>query len=88
MNWNWFAEHLKEILSRDMVYTFICERHSGLLKAISDLFPGSYHSYCLWHLKQNLTNVISSRDPRRPYIRELFKRLAYAPTHHKFQEEY
>jgi len=33
-NRDWFAQHLKTIISGDRAYTFISDRHSELLKAI------------------------------------------------------
>ena len=68
------------------MYTFISDRYFGLLKAIQNVLLKSYHSYCLWHLKLNLMNAISSMDHMRKFIIIQFNKLAYAPTHNEFQE--
>ena len=81
-------EHLKAIVSGDKIYTFIFDRHSELLKSIPTFLLDSYHSYCYWHLKLNLTAAISIKERRRPFILKKFKKLVYAPIHKEFQTEY
>ena len=87
-NWHWFMQYLKAIVIGDKIYTFVFDRYSRLLKSISTIFSYSYHSYCYWHLKFNLTAVISSNDRRRLFIFKKLKKLVYALTHKEFQTEY
>jgi len=80
-------QQLKIIVTGDIIYTFISNRYSGLLKSIPSVFSDSYHSYYYWNLKLNLTAAISRKDRTHPLILKNFKKLFYAPTHKVFQTE-
>jgi len=72
-------QYLKAIVAGDKIYTFVFDRHSGLLKSIPSVFPDS--PYCYSHLKFNLTAVISSKYRRRLFILKKFKNLfMHQPT--------
>ncbi|KAF9598579.1 hypothetical protein IFM89_028206 [Coptis chinensis] len=86
-NWYWFLDKFKGAFGYEMRYTFLSNRHYGLLVNISLVFPGSYYSLCLWHLKNNLRVVLSKTDSISRHVVKLFSYCAYAPTHDKFQEK-
>ncbi|KAF9599064.1 hypothetical protein IFM89_033671 [Coptis chinensis] len=65
-------------------YIFFFYRHHGLVTYIPKVFPDSYHSFCLWHLKKNVVSKVSIMDIRRSYIEKLFTDCAYATTHDEF----
>ncbi|CAA0827159.1 Unknown protein, partial [Striga hermonthica] len=57
-NWQWFCSKLNNgflssCLPVPRSFTFFTDRHSGLLKSILLVFPGSHHAYCLRHLVEN-----------------------------------
>ncbi|CAL8167841.1 unnamed protein product [Prunus armeniaca] len=69
------------------VVTFFSDRNHGLLNAMGFVFPGWPHSYCYYHLKQNLI----SKYPKSGYgkslqdrVINLFSRCAYAVTEEEF----
>ncbi|KAF9594932.1 hypothetical protein IFM89_035502 [Coptis chinensis] len=86
-NWYWFLDKFKGAFGYERNYTFLSDRHHGLLVNIPLVFPGSYHSFCLWHLKNNLRAALSKTDSISRHLVKLFSDCAYAPTHDKFQEE-
>ncbi|XP_022032469.1 uncharacterized protein LOC110933562 [Helianthus annuus] len=55
-SWEWFLELLKDDLglANSTNFTFISDRQKGLLPALSEVFPGSEHRFCLRHIHQNL----------------------------------
>ncbi|KAF9599014.1 hypothetical protein IFM89_033359 [Coptis chinensis] len=83
-NWFWFIEQLKLAISSDRILTFLSDRHVGLVKNIPIVFPGSFHSNCLWHLKNNVGSAIRKDNKLRKYVVKLFFDCAYAASHHEF----
>ncbi|KAF9621261.1 hypothetical protein IFM89_018478 [Coptis chinensis] len=75
----------KKAFGYERRYTFLSDRHHGLLVNIHLVFPGSYHSFCLWHIENDLRtaqrHVVCSK-----VLVGLFKKCAYASTHEEFQE--
>ncbi|BFG30699.1 hypothetical protein CerSpe_169730 [Prunus speciosa] len=68
--------------------TFFSDRNHGLLNATGAVFPGWPHSYCYYHLKQNLI----SKYPKLGYgkllqdrVVNLFSKCAYAVTEEEFK---
>ncbi|XP_034199131.1 uncharacterized protein LOC117614431 [Prunus dulcis] len=88
-NWTWFLQHLASILlPMGRVVTFFSDSNQGLLNAMGFVFPGWPHSYCYYHLKQNLI----SKYPKSGYgklhqdrVINLFSRCAYAITEEEFK---
>ncbi|XP_034217403.1 uncharacterized protein LOC117628976 [Prunus dulcis] len=88
-NWTWFLQHLAFILlPMGRVVTFFSDCNQGLLNAMGFVFPGWPHSYCYYHLKQNLI----SKYPKSGYekllqdrVINLFSRCAYAVTEEEFK---
>ncbi|XP_034205061.1 uncharacterized protein LOC117619256 [Prunus dulcis] len=67
---------------------FFSDRNQGLLNAMGFVFPGWPHSYCYYHLKQNLI----SKYPKSGYgkllqdrVINLFSRCAYTVTEEEFK---
>ncbi|KAF9626318.1 hypothetical protein IFM89_032167 [Coptis chinensis] len=85
-NWAWFLKNLKKVVSLDRRLTFITDRHHGLVTYIPILFPNSYHSFCLWHLKNNIKTAVSSKSSKRSYVQKLLSDCAYAATNTEFDE--
>ncbi|KAL6284430.1 hypothetical protein ACE6H2_015359 [Prunus campanulata] len=88
-NWTWFLQHLAAILlPMGRMVTFFSDRNHGLLNAMGAVFPGWPHSYCYYHLKQNLI----SKYPKSGYgkllqdrVVNLFSKCAYAVTEEEFK---
>ncbi|KAF9619764.1 hypothetical protein IFM89_009237 [Coptis chinensis] len=69
-----------------VLLAFCFVRHSGLFKNIPIVFPGSFHSYWLWHLKNNFATAVSIRNS---LLKDIFKSLedcATTPTHAEYQK--
>ncbi|XP_020593464.1 uncharacterized protein LOC110033740, partial [Phalaenopsis equestris] len=49
-SWLWFLAQLKCALTKPRAITFISNRQKGLDEAVAQVFPDSYHSYCLHEL--------------------------------------
>ncbi|XP_026410767.1 uncharacterized protein LOC113305991 [Papaver somniferum] len=61
-SWEWFLRNLTQLVGEGRPITFLSDHHEGLLHGIPLFFPDSYHSYCYYHLKNNLP--ITDSDPR------------------------
>ncbi|PQQ21343.1 uncharacterized protein Pyn_03279 [Prunus yedoensis var. nudiflora] len=68
--------------------TFFSDRNHGLLNAMGAVFPRWPHSYCYYHLKQNLI----LKYPKSGYgkllqdrVVNLFSKCAYAVTEEEFK---
>ncbi|XP_040372885.1 uncharacterized protein LOC112195144 [Rosa chinensis] len=82
-NWDWFFDHLYNILSpQGRNVTFVTDRHSGLLNAVVRVFPDSPHSYCYYHLKENVRGLYRKQSGNYfvDKIVEEFMKVAYSPT--------
>ncbi|KAF9589323.1 hypothetical protein IFM89_022650 [Coptis chinensis] len=75
----------KAFLGMSEVYV-LSDRHHGLLVNIPIVFPNSYHSFCLWHMENNLRTCLSKSCGMTKALVTLFKKCAYAATHEKFEE--
>ncbi|XP_073138898.1 uncharacterized protein [Henckelia pumila] len=92
-NWDWFCYRLKEVLASQGIiffhgFTFFSDRHSGLIKAIHSMFPGSHHAYCLRHIVDNFVKLVLRKYPFRNkrHWSSVLKKAAYAPSRHEFDE--
>ncbi|XP_073136887.1 uncharacterized protein [Henckelia pumila] len=92
-NWDWFFYRLKEVLASQGIiffhgFTFFSDRHSGLIKAIHSMFPGSHHAYCLRHIVDNFVKLVLRKYPFRNkrHWSSVLKKAAYAPSRHEFDE--
>ncbi|KAI8551629.1 hypothetical protein RHMOL_Rhmol06G0200800 [Rhododendron molle] len=87
-NWLWFMEKLRGILDEERrVIVFISDRHRGIKEGIAKVFPSSFHSYCLYHLKGNLRTALASTNVKyKESLIRVFSKCAYAPTVAKFNQ--
>ncbi|XP_004292417.1 PREDICTED: uncharacterized protein LOC101299742 [Fragaria vesca subsp. vesca] len=78
----WFFDHLYNILStQGRIVTFVTDRNGGLLNAVASVFPDSPHSYCYYHLKENVRALY--RNLSGYFVDKLveeFMKVAYSPT--------
>ncbi|XP_021832919.1 uncharacterized protein LOC110772760 [Prunus avium] len=68
--------------------TFFSDLNQGLLNALGVVFPGRPHSYCYYHLKQNLISKYSKSGYGKLLqgrVINLFSRCAYAVTEEEFK---
>ncbi|XP_026378353.1 uncharacterized protein LOC113272771 [Papaver somniferum] len=82
-NWFWFLDNLQQVVD-DRPIVFLSDRHEGLLQGIPRAFPGSYHSYCFYHIKCNLP--IGKGDANYNVVIDLFYKAAYSYTAANFEE--
>ncbi|XP_026450572.1 uncharacterized protein LOC113350654 [Papaver somniferum] len=76
-NWFWFLDNLQQVVD-DRPIVLLSDRHEGLLHGIPRAFPGSYHSYCFYHIKRNLP--IGRGDANYNVVIDLFYKAAYSYT--------
>ncbi|KAK9273850.1 hypothetical protein L1049_018662 [Liquidambar formosana] len=86
-NWRWFFENLHEIVGDARQLTFISDRNNGLRSTLAKVFPTAYHAYCLHYLKMNLRDKVKGYKSFKDRMVFLFRKCAYAPTEHKFEEK-
>ncbi|XP_077251983.1 uncharacterized protein LOC143891245 [Tasmannia lanceolata] len=76
-SWLWFLLLLRQrvmpVNKNNNEFTISSDRMKGLLRAVAEALPGSYHSYCIRHLNANLLKTFKSQK-----LCKLFSRAAYA----------
>ncbi|XP_026419563.1 uncharacterized protein LOC113315508 [Papaver somniferum] len=72
--WEWFMENLQHCVDSRPI-TFITDRHEGLKQSIPKYVPNPYHSYCFYHLKNNLP--IKKGHEKYKKVLDLFHKAAY-----------
>ncbi|MCL7025441.1 hypothetical protein MKW94_018961, partial [Papaver nudicaule] len=78
-NWDWFLRNLYQIVDHEArPITFLTDRGEGLKQGIPSIFPGSFHSFCYYHLKTNLP--INGTDPRYSLVLDHFQEATYVYT--------
>ncbi|XP_026395964.1 uncharacterized protein LOC113290589 [Papaver somniferum] len=82
-NWFLFLDNLKQVVDGRPI-VFLSDRHEGLLQGIPRVFPGSYHSYCFYHIKCNLP--VGKGDANYNAVIDLFYKAAYSYTSTNFEE--
>ncbi|XP_073151968.1 uncharacterized protein [Henckelia pumila] len=92
-NWEWFCINLRSVLLSQHIsgfenFTFFSDRHSGIIKAVNLLFPGSHHAYCLRHLVDNFVKQVMRSYPlhNKKHWSSVFKKASYAPSHQEAWE--
>ncbi|XP_026378678.1 uncharacterized protein LOC113273126 [Papaver somniferum] len=53
-SWQWFFNNLKGIICEDRPLAIISDRGIGLLKHVPEVFPNAFHSFYLYHMKENI----------------------------------
>ncbi|CAM8925431.1 unnamed protein product [Rhodiola kirilowii] len=73
-NWNWVLTQLKNALDgASGPLTFVADWEKGLKESIPEIFPGSFHGYCLRYIiKQLLREVPISYEVKRLLSNELY----------------
>ncbi|XP_038972954.1 uncharacterized protein LOC120105004 [Phoenix dactylifera] len=92
-NWEWFCQIFKEAIHSCSAYhgqkfTFMTDRHQGIIKSVPKYFPGCYHSYCIRHVKENFKNqvLVHYRAADRKRLLDLVNAVAYTPRLNVFQK--
>ncbi|XP_026458500.1 uncharacterized protein LOC113359015 [Papaver somniferum] len=80
--WEWFMENLHHCVDSRPI-TFIIDRHEGLKQSVPKYFPNSYHSYCFYHLKNNLP--IKNGHEKYKQVLDLFHKAAYRYSVAKYE---
>ncbi|KAL6188480.1 hypothetical protein ACLB2K_039872 [Fragaria x ananassa] len=68
---------------------FMSDRGHGLLDGVKEVFPNAPHSFCIKHLKDNLSDMYPSSfgSTYKKHIVKLFQKCAYARTVDIFNEK-
>ncbi|XP_028073295.1 uncharacterized protein LOC114275452 [Camellia sinensis] len=86
-NWSWFLQHLRNALGDDRTFTFISDRHVGLMEAMPIIFPNAHHAFCMQHLQRNLKDKLKYMNNfHRIALITKFNNCAYAPIVTAFEE--
>nr|XP_028949307.1 uncharacterized protein LOC103425240 [Malus domestica] len=88
-NWRWFLAILSGILRpQRRVITFMSDRHDGILKSIREFFPECPHSFCIVHLKQNVSTLFpkAAGERLKKKMMNLLANCAYACTPSDFDD--
>lgn len=87
-NWHWFLLQLKSALSTaSCPITFVADIEKGLSESIIEVFPDSYHGYCLRYLSEQLIRNLKgpfSHEVKRLMIEDFYS-AAYAPQLEGFE---
>ncbi|GJY48964.1 mutator type transposase [Tanacetum coccineum] len=86
-SWLWFRDCLGDDLElfRNSNFTFVTDRHKGVIPALAETFPAAEHKYCLKHIYDNM-----KLQWRGKLFKELLWRCATATTvthFNRFMEE-
>ncbi|CAN6558447.1 unnamed protein product [Malus baccata var. baccata] len=88
-NWRWFLVILSGILRpQGRVITFMSDRHDDILKSIREFFPECPHSFCIVHLKQNVSTLFpnAAGEGLKKKMMNLLANFAYACTPSDFDD--
>lgn len=85
-NWNWFMNELKVVVGMERKYTFISDRHPGLLLAVPESFPHCYHSHCLYHLGLNLSSKLGSSIKKKKSAIAALEKICHSATLDEYNE--
>ncbi|XP_012832963.1 PREDICTED: uncharacterized protein LOC105953830 [Erythranthe guttata] len=86
-NWAYFFEHLKSAIGTERTLTFVSDRNNGILKGVKNIFPGCFHSFCVYHIEKNLMNKFrGSTATFRKAVSFQFNACVYAATKEEFDQ--
>lgn len=60
-SWEWFLNRLSTLIPSTITRPNLCiisDRHSGLIRGVSSLYPHAKHRHCLRHLRENFKKTI------------------------------
>ncbi|XP_077249251.1 uncharacterized protein LOC143888710 [Tasmannia lanceolata] len=84
-SWLWFLRLLRQRVipaeKNNNEFTISSDRMKGLPRAIDEVLPGSYHSYCIRHLNANFLKTFKSQ-----ILCKLFSRAVYALRERDYKE--
>ncbi|XP_012833675.1 PREDICTED: uncharacterized protein LOC105954550 [Erythranthe guttata] len=67
--------------------TFVSDRNSDILKGVKNIYPGCFHSFCVYHVENNLMNKFrGSTATFRKAISFQFNACVYAATREEFDQ--
>ena len=80
-SWRFFVQHLADALNiRETPLTVISDRCKGIDAAVAEVLPRAAHSYCAFHMKQNVVKNQGLAAAKFVY------RIADACTEHEYVE--
>ncbi|XP_023757288.1 uncharacterized protein LOC111905781 [Lactuca sativa] len=82
-SWTWFLEQLGDDLElyANSNFTFISDRHKGIIPAIVKLFPQAEHRFCLRHIYENMKRQWKDKE-----LKDLVWACATATTVRHFEK--
>nr|XP_016487065.1 PREDICTED: uncharacterized protein LOC107807234 [Nicotiana tabacum] len=68
--WQWFMENLKASLDLKYgeSYTFTSDMHKGMLDAVRNVCPQSYHRYCARHIEANWSKKWNTDEMKKDLL--------------------
>ena len=72
-SWALFLTKLQEFVPNIDDLVFISDRHQSIEKEVCNVYKNAHHSYCMWHVEQNLKSLYICQDAI-----DLFKKAAQA----------
>ncbi|KAH1257888.1 hypothetical protein GmHk_03G007758 [Glycine max] len=84
--WSWFLAHLREHVTDKNGICLISDHHASIKSAVANEAlgwqpPHSYHVYCVRHIASNFNRKFNNAKQK-----EMFKKLAYTPCKHVFDQ--
>ncbi|XP_058106363.1 uncharacterized protein LOC131249580 [Magnolia sinica] len=61
-SWNWFLTYLSNAIRSLEDLVIISDRHKGLLKEVTHVFPRAIHGYCAYHIYRNLVDIFKDKS--------------------------
>ncbi|KAL6222066.1 hypothetical protein ACLB2K_005458 [Fragaria x ananassa] len=56
----WLFEQFKEAMQGDLPKIIITDQDPAIAKAISQVFPGTFHRFCIWHIMNKFSEKIGA----------------------------
>ncbi|KAL7264618.1 hypothetical protein ACSBR1_002557 [Camellia fascicularis] len=81
------TENLQNAFGDDKTFTFISDRHVGLIESMPIIFPTAHHAFCLQHLQRNLKDKLKyMNNLHKIGLITKFNNCMYAPTVSAFED--
>ncbi|KAH6807214.1 hypothetical protein C2S51_028322 [Perilla frutescens var. frutescens] len=82
--WQWFLKKLLSDIGQESIrgerWTFISDQGKGLVPALDEMYPSSYHRFCIRHMYSNIQKKWKDEQ-----VRSLFWSAATSTTRNKFE---